>query len=166
MSNNAEVRKFSFVSPPRAYGPTGPVGQEIVFPVTLSAEVVNLEIQTFGLKYDASQVQNEQGVGAPTGQAIGLVGSYITIYADGADLGIIIGATIASVSGGAAPNLAAKGSLGATGVYTPATGTCHRIPAGQERRYLTQVGQDNFLGVVGSATGACRLYQSSGYGLV
>jgi hypothetical protein len=165
MGYPSEVRQYSFISPPRAYGPTGPVGQEVAFTVSSSARVLALQTTTFGLVYDAGSCQNDTGLGAPPGMPQGLVGSYVTIFADGADLGIIVGQTLASVSGGAAPALAAVGTLSATGGYTGATGTCHRIPSGTSERYLTQIGQDNFLGVVASATGTCRVFQSSGYGI-
>ena len=165
MGYPTEVRKFSFVSPPRAYGPTGPVGQSIVTQVTPTAKYINLELTTLGLKFDSNDTQKCQGAGAPPGQPVGLTGCYVTIYADGADIGIIVGATAASVSSSNAPSLSAVGTVGATGVYAGTTGTCHRIPSGTERRYLMQIGQDNFLGLVGSATGIARIHQSSGYGI-
>ena len=169
-------RQYEFVSPPRAYGPTGPVGQEIVLYVSAAgAQTLNLVATTFGEAYSGSDSHLQQGMGAPPGQPKGLVGSYVTIYADGQDIGIIFGSTGASVTGSNAPSLTAVGSLntnpaatgtiyqGQTGTYVGVAGTCHRIPAGTERRYLTQTSQDHWLGFIGASgpTGTVRIFQSS-----
>jgi hypothetical protein len=162
--DSIEVRKFSYLSPPRAFGAAGPPGQVMVIPVTTAAAYLSLSGSTFGVQYAAGLPQNVTGVNAPAGAPQGLMGVYITIFADGADLGIIVGSTAALVSAGNAPVLANAGSVTA-GVYTGTAGTCHRIISGTERRYLTQIGQDIFLGYVGSTTGNMRIFQSSGYGI-
>jgi hypothetical protein len=153
-------RKHDFVSAPRAYGPTGGTGapgQVVAATVSPSPQYINLQLLTNANRvYDASvdglsnQVRNG-----------GLTNNYITLFADGCDLGIIVGPSVASVASGAAPVLATVGSIGASGVYNAATGACYRIPSGTKERILLQPGLDLFLGVVASATGTLRLYQSS-----
>ncbi len=166
-------RQNQNVSPPRAYGPTGPVGQVVDIPVSATAQYLDLGALTFGLIYgagDGPPPYSSQGAGATPGSSSGaggpgVKGYYITIYADGTDIGIILGATAASVSGGGAPVMNQTGSVGGTGIYAGATGTCYRIPAGQERRYKLQVGLDNYLGFIGAGTpgvtGTIRIYQST-----
>lgn len=165
MSIPTEIRKYQFVSPPRAYGPTGPVGQEIVVGTSPTPHYLDLSKLTYGLSYSTVSPDAAQGAGSPPNIAEGAIGNYITIYADGADVGIIVGATAASVSGGAAPVLSAVGTISGSGTYQGATGTCHRIPAGQERRYHTQLNRDSFLGYVGGASGTMRIYQSNPPGM-
>lgn len=162
--SSIEVRKWAAETPPRAYGSAGPVGQTIVLQTTTTASYVSLAAATFGLTYSAEYVQQVSGTNAPTGQPVGLVGCFVTVYADTANVGIIFGQTAASVSGFNAPNLASFGTV-ANGVYTGVAGTCAVIPAGMSKRYLTQIGQDLFLGFVGASAGLIRINQSSAYGL-
>lgn len=148
------IVKNQFYTPPRASNPTG-TGQEIVFPVAPNtAGVINLTVVPVIQPYNASASQTQERTG--------VVGHYVTIYADGVDIGVIFGVSLASVSSGGAPVLSAYGVASATGGYTGATGTCHRIPAGNERRYLLQEGVDLYMGYVGASgpTGAIRMYQS------
>ena len=150
-------RKNQYYTPPRAYSPTG-VGQEVVVPVSAgSAGYINLQVlvQSSSQVYNATQAQLQQ--------QNGVVGHYITIYADGVDIGIVVGLSAAAVSGGAAPNLSTHGTVSPTGAYQGATGVCHRIPAGQERRYLLQDTQDLYMGYIGASgpTGSMRIFQSS-----
>jgi hypothetical protein len=150
-------RKHDFISAPRAYGPTGGTGapgQIVAATVSSVAQYLNLTLLTNSDRvYDASvdglsnQIRNG-----------GITNNYVTIFADGCDLGIVVGPSVAAVS---APVLATVGSIGASGSYVQATGACWRIPSGTERRFLLQPGLDQFLGVVGSVTGTLRLYQSS-----
>jgi hypothetical protein len=125
------------------------VGEEVVFGVSTTPVTINLKVlvQT---PYDASQEQSSQPAG--------VLDNYITIFADGADIGIVVGISQLLVG---TVSLSAQGTVSATGGYSGATGVCHRIPAGAERRYLMQNSQDNWLGVVGSATGTVRLFQSN-----
>ncbi len=106
--------------------------------------------------YDASN-QVQGGNTAP-----GLTNNYVTIFADGVDLGVIVGLTAASVSGTTgAPVLATVGSLSGSGTYQGATGTCYRIKSNTKERFLMQPTTDLFMGIVASATGTARIYQSS-----
>ena len=99
---------------------------------------------------------------ARTTSTTGAVDSYLTIQADGADLGIIVGAALADVTGGNAPALATVGAVTAN-VYPVAgvAGCCLRIPTGTSVRLKLDRNRDNFLGYVASAAGTMRLYQSS-----
>ena len=161
MSWPVASRKHDFVSAPRAYGPTGgtgPAGQVVAATVSSVAQYINLKLVTNENRvYDASV----DGLSGQNRNGPGVVNNYVTLFADGADLGIILGPTVESVSAGAAPVLATKGSIGASGAYQSATGVCYRIPSGSKERLLLQPGIDLFLGVVASATGTLRLYQSS-----
>ena len=164
MSWPVSSRKHDFVSAPRAYGPTGGTGapgQVVAATVSPLPQVINLVLLTNSNRvYDASvdglsnQIRNG-----------GVTNNYVTLFADGCDLGIIVGPSIAAVGGpqatGAAPVLATVGALTASGTYSQATGACWRIPSGTKERLLLQPGIDLFLGVVASATGTLRLYQSS-----
>lgn len=159
-----EVRKWAAKGPPRAYGASGPIGQAVVLATTNGgAGCLDLRGTTFGLTY-ASDDQGSTGLGAPPGQPQGLCGVFVEIYADGGDVGVVFGSTAASVTAGNAPSLTAAGSV-TSNEYTGTAGTCHRIPSGQSERFLTQVGQDNFLAWVGAAAGFIRIHQSSIYGL-
>ena len=254
MGYPSEVRKFSFVSPPRAYGAAGPVGQVVSLATSTTPSYIDLQTLTFGLIYDPADTQKTQGAGAPPGIPNGVVGAYLSIYADAADVGVIFGPTlnsvltsasatktgthgsIATASAGSAvftdatassfvagdvgkylivtgahlaqnngaflitaygsathvtianpyalatgetnngslgwseyaltnaPVLATTGTV-VSGAYVAVPGVCWRIPAGNERRYLLQIGQDNYMGFVGSAAGIIRIAQSSGYGI-
>lgn len=178
MSWPVASRKFEFVSPPRAYGPTGgtgPAGQVVAALVSAVPQYLNLQLVTQANRvYDASV----DGLAGQNRNGPGVVNNYVTLYADGCDLGIVLGPTAFSVGGatgaafsptgvatggvtGALPDLSAKGTVTPSGIYNAATGACWRIPSGTKERFLMQPGQDLFLGVVGSATGTLRLYQSS-----
>jgi hypothetical protein len=161
MSWPVASRKHDFVTAPRAYGPTGgtgPAGQVVAALVSPVAQYLNLKLVTNENRvYDASV----DGLAGQNRNGPGVINNYVTLFADGCDLGIILGPTVASVADGAAPVLATKGSIGASGVYQSATGVCYRIPSGTKERLLLQPGIDLFLGVVASATGTLRLYQSS-----
>jgi len=149
-----QSRKHDFVNPPRNYGPTGPVGQVLVATVSPTAQKINLQVVVNPPPFSLA---NSLGGQKPPG-ATGVVNNYVTIYADGCDLGVVVGVDSDAVSGA---SLTAKGTISATGSYVGATGTVYRIPSGSKERFLMQVGQDNWLGVVGSVTGTIRLYQSS-----
>ena len=91
----------------------------------------------------------------------GLLNAYVTIYADGADVGIIASDTLAKVTGANAPSLSAAGTVNAgTGAYTPAVGECYRIPAGQSRD-MRPTAATRYVGLVGSASGNVRFSLSS-----
>jgi hypothetical protein len=131
------------------------------FTVSAVAQVLDLRTVVNVPPYDASQAQAQGGTNSPAGAPRGAVGHFLTIHADGADVGIVVGLSAALVSGGAAPNLAAVGSVDGSGNYTAATGTCYRVPNGQVRRFRLQNTEDHFMGVVAGATGTMRFYVSS-----
>jgi hypothetical protein len=83
----------------------------------------------------------------------GFVGHFCTFFADGADVGVVFGPTLASVNGGNAPNLATQGNAGTAGA-------CFRIPSGQALRFAV-LGDHRFLGFVGSGNGTLRIAISS-----
>ena len=83
----------------------------------------------------------------------GFQGKYITLFADGADVGVIFGQTLASVTGANAPVLATTG--------VDVAGVCWRIANGGKESYLIAAGYDVFIGFVGSAGGVLRIAASS-----
>jgi len=128
--------------------------------VSPTAQVINLQLlfdQAYNAGFAFTSQQQAQNIGGPSG----VTGNYVTIYADGSDLGVIVGVSLASVTGSNVPALATVGTLSNSGTYQGATGACHRVPSGKEERWLMQPGYDNFLGVVASATGTLRMYMSS-----
>jgi hypothetical protein len=171
MHVNKAISQALLITPPRAFDPqAGPFGQEVVFNVTNVAAVLDLQKLAFNVYYDAFNAQNNAGLGAPVKGPRGAVGSFLTIRTDAADLGFILGATLASVTGANVPNLAAVGTLNSDGTYLGTQGVCHRLaPAGSagfHHRYRLQIGVDNFLGLVSSvALDVVRLYVSSEAGL-
>jgi hypothetical protein len=161
-------RQRHFETSPRAYGPTGPMGQVAVAAVGGAGIVIDLALLTFNTPQTLETADGSALVGP------GVLKSYITIEADGQDLGLIVGPSIASVSGSAFPNLLQVGSFSATGTYSGATGTCYRVFAGDSIRIIPQPGPSNgvptgvyqgdrYLGVAAPSgmTGTVRLYQSS-----
>lgn len=154
---NQSMRQNWSVSPPRAHQSPVVVGESMVLATSTTASALDL---------GSAPVPSPptSGGSAQSSQLQGAVGHYITVFADTADVGLIFGPSLASVTAGNAPALASNGSV-TSGVYTPGTGTCHRIPAGQERRFQLLMGQDRFMGFVGSAAGQMRVYQSSPSGV-
>lgn len=151
-----DVVRALCISPPRAFAAAGVPGQLVVVAVSVAPGAIDLTKLLFGLAYNATSAQ--------AGQANGAVGNELTIESDtGADLGIIFGPTLGSVTGANAPVLATVGTLNASGIYTPVTGVCYRVFAGPTgvARFLTAPTQDLFMGFVGSAAGVMRTYQSS-----
>jgi hypothetical protein len=163
--DSIDVRKALWVSPPRAYGAAGPNGQPIVVATSTSATYLELDTTTFGQSYSMGTSMLVSGLGAPSGAPQGLMGCFISIYADAQDLGVIFGQTLASVTGSNVPALAQNGASLTAGVYTGAAGVCYRIAAGTSLRVLTQVGIDKYLAWVAAGTGQIRIYQSSAVGL-
>jgi hypothetical protein len=87
----------------------------------------------------------------------GLLGDYVDIYADAADVGIVAGATQASVTGANVPSLTATG----TGVIgTPVAGLCRVIPKGTSQRFFV-TSDTPWLGFIGSGAGFIRIFQVS-----
>lgn len=144
------ARKSLNVSAPRAFAAAGNPGQAAAFAVSATATYVDL---TKGISQAALDLQRSGQDPKSTGR------NYLTIVSD-VDIGVVFGPTTASVTGGNAPVLATVGTL-SSGVYTGAAGTCFLVPAKTPQRFLPAPGVDNFLGVVGSGAGTCRIYQSS-----
>jgi len=155
------VEQTFFETPPRSHA-GGAMGQVIAITVSTTAAYLDLRAlaAAFGITYNNNSPETQIGAGAPAKAPQGLVGSFITVEADTADLGIITGDTVAHVTTTNVPSLAAVGTVSA-GVYTPAAGTCLRIPAGQSKRFRLETNVDNFLAFVGSGAGTIRLYMSS-----
>lgn len=142
-------RKAAFVSAPRAFLANGPPGQVAALTVSTTAGAVSL---LSGI----SQAAVNRTTGDDPKQA---ARNYVTIECD-VDLGIILSSTLAGVTGGNVPVIAAVGSL-VSNVYTGAAGTCFLLYAKQPIRILLQDTTDLFMGFVASGAGTMRFYQSS-----
>ena len=151
-----EQDQWFAICPPRASN-KGQVGGMVAVAVTTGTGVIDLT----KLLAQAKNLATNGGR-----QAGGVVGQFITIEADGADVGIVFGKAIADVTGGNAPSLTAVGTVDASGIYTDAAGICFRIPSGQNISVRPQLKTDLFLGFVGSAAGFLRIFQSSPPGSV
>ena len=150
MTESLVARQYLNVTPPRAG--INIVGEPAAFAVTTTAGALDLR-SISNPATDLSNVNKSQRNGA--------VGQYITIFADGADLGLVFGKTFASVSSANVPALATVGTVdGSTGVYTGVVKTCIRVPSGTFYD-VNPTTEDLFMGFVGSTTGVCRVWQSS-----
>lgn len=118
-----------------------------------AGQCANVAVSTVAIAVDLRLVGNQTPNLASATSKVGAQQRYVTIFADGADLGVIFGATLASISGGNVPALATLG--------TNVPGVCGRIPNGQERSYYVAAGTDVFVGIVGSAAGFARITPSS-----
>ena len=95
------------------------------------------------------------------GNLIGCQDSYVTLFADGVDLGIVWAEDISQITT-PAPSLTAAGTLDTNGYYTAQGMECWRIPAGMFARYLLSPKVNKYLSFVCSASsGYFRMYQSS-----
>jgi hypothetical protein len=159
MSLSLPARRYFFRTGPRASQLAIP-GSIAVLPVTTSASYLNLALlytQSPGSTLPAGAALNSSF----SDQQNGVQGTRVVLYADGADVGIILGALSGDVSGANAPVLATQGTL-VGGAYTSAAGTCWRIPAGTTFEFEPVLTQDFFLGFVGSTSGSLRVFQVSG----
>ena len=175
--SDTQVRKYTFDSPPRSVGwsvtdatntnapansvTTYGVGSGLVAVLAVSASPIILAMQPLfappAHQGDAwSQPDN-------TGVAKGVTDCYVTVFADGVDVGISCGLTASMVGGAYAPSLAAKGTVDSNGIYTANGGECWKVLAGTKERMLTTQ-LDLFMGIVGSGAGFVRIYQSSPHG--
>ena len=103
-----------------------------------------------GGRSEANSQTGGGGAAAPSAlQPQGYAGHWIDIFADAADLGIISGPTLASVTGGNVPALATVGNAGTAG-------TCMRLASGSKTPYWVTP-DDRFLGVVGAGNGFIRI---------
>ena len=137
MGYPVEVRKYAYVSPPRAYGSLGPVGQVAVLPVSTTAHVVELDTMAFGLTYAAGSADGSQSPQAGIDKASGVMGNYITLYADGADVGVAFASNAFAVSGSNVVALATAGSVSALTTVTSSTGAPTTTPAGSSSSLFT-----------------------------
>ena len=175
--SDAQVRKFQFVSPPRSGGwfvtdatnTNGPansvttygVGSGLVAVLAVSSTPIILAMQPLF----APPAHQGDAWAQPdsTGVAKGVTDCYVTVHADGVDVGITFGLNASMVGGAYAPNLAAKGAVDGNGLYTANGGECWKVLAGTKERMLTTQ-LDLFMGIVGSGAGIVRIYQSSPHG--
>jgi hypothetical protein len=185
MADTSAARQFVNITPPRAAqlgvpgGPVilsvGPVAGVLalgsIYPQPPPATIVSTVTADSGLASPTTGI----GMYAPSSnfsmQTNGVIGQYITIEADGTDIGIICGVQLADVSnnlatGGAnnAPDFSIIGSVSATGVYTAAAQSCFRILDGTSVRFRPATTQDQYLGFVGAQSGTMRIYQSTNPG--
>lgn len=135
-----------------------------------AGEVCALAISAVAIFVDASTLPpppapSQADASKLPGQQLGIIGKYVTIEVDvGADVGIVFGPTLASVNT-TPPALATVGTLTAQ-AYTPVAGVCWRLKATDPPlRVYCQPGEDLFIGLVGSAAGVVRMYQSSAVGV-
>ena len=152
MTESLAARKNFFFTGPRSSGLALP-GSLAVIAVTTGASYINLSLLYAGSGNPTT----------PSGSQIqGALNQFISVYADTANVGIVLGVTAAQVSGSSAPSLTGAGSV-SSGVYTPVANNteCWVIPAGTFVRFSPMLTQDLFMGFVGSTNGYIRIYQSS-----
>ena len=148
------VHMHDFVSAPQAWatGATGPQGQVMAARVSPTAQLIDLQLVVNPPLTNRSTTQT-QGVTQK-----GVTENFITVYADGADLYIILSKDAARASN---PIGTAFGTLSGSGTYEGVTGTCWLVKNGTEFRFVPRYGQDRYMGVAASATGAIRMYMSN-----
>lgn len=133
---STEELQAANIIPPRA-------GQ--LYCVAVSAVASSVDMSTIGV-----QTQN---MGGSTATSTGCLNRYVHIYADGADLYIITGATQGAVTGGNVPAAATVGKNVA--------GVAWKIPSGTYQPFRFAVGVDNWLGFVASGAGTMRIAPAS-----
>lgn len=139
------ARKYQNVSPPQAGSGPGSVAV-----LATSATAIVVSVASIG-------TVTTPNINSAATMTSGPMGQYLTVFADTTDIGLSFGQT-AVLAG--TPALATVGTLTGT-TYTPAAGTCYRIPAGQYGRYLLRPGLDLFVAIVSTGAGLVRMYQSS-----
>lgn len=144
-------RKNDFTSPPRPFVAAGGPGQVSCFAISATAAVLDL---TQGFSMGAPNLTvSGQSPKTPTR-------NYLTLIAD-ADVGVIFGPTLASVTGANVPAIATVGTVNASGVYSGVVKTAWVVKANSPARFLMQPGVDMFLGIVATGAATARVYQSS-----
>lgn len=139
------------LTPPRKNGVAGNAAA-----ITVSAVQSAIDLRSL-----SGAATNPQNPTQSDGQKNGAVGGFLTVEADGADLFVLFGDTLAAVTGGNKPVAATVGAVNGSGVYTDAAGVAFKIANGTFQRFWLQDQRDYFMGFVGSAAGTMRLYQSS-----
>lgn len=117
--------------------------------VSAVADANGLDLRTIGDTVANSAQQGQEG--------LGVVGHYITIQADGADIWIKSGKTQADVTGANAPSPTATG-VGIIG--TPIAGASFKIPKETERSFYPTPDHP-WLGFIGSGGGYIRIFKTS-----
>lgn len=148
------VHMHDFVVGPQAWatGATGPQSQIMAARVSPVAQTIDLEyVVNPPLPNLASS--NSSGVTQK-----GVTGNFVSIFADGADLYIVLSKTADKV---ASPSPTAFGTITGSGTYQGVTGACWVVKNGTEMRFVPRYGQDRYMGVAASATGAIRMYMSN-----
>lgn len=154
------VAANNLVTSPRAWNPavgtgpqggTGPAGQLLVATVSPVAQYLNLELIVNPPRQEAFSLGNSK-------TSKGVTGNFIQVHAEGADVYIVVGKTVAEVSGMSGGT---RGVIGASGTYVGATGTTWRIPQNTTYKFAPSPGQDVIMGVAASATGTLRLYMAN-----
>jgi hypothetical protein len=139
---------------PRAHNATSPqIGEVFKIAASASAQSVNL----------SALFQQPASTAMFNNQKHGVTDNIITIHPDGADLYIITGPTLASISGANAPGAGTVGTLNSgTGVYTAAAGTAYHMVNNIKEKFQLEFPADSWMGFISvSATGTVSLYQSS-----
>ena len=171
MSETRQGSKNHFNSPPMSQGvwtmnpapgvQTYGTGAGLVCVLPGSTSVQFMALSTLFTPPFASTNAWSQGQD-PDGNLIGCQDSYVSVYADGVDLGIVWGENSAQVTGAYSPSLTGAGTLDVNGNYTAQGTECWRIPAGMVARYLLSPKVNKYLAFVCSASsGYFRMYQSS-----
>jgi hypothetical protein len=154
MTEKLSTIKANKITPPRAHNATTPQpGEPFRIAALLTAQAVNL----------AALFQQPVTPAITNNERHGVTDNCITVLGDGSDLYFITGPTLASVSGGNAPSIAAVGTLNSgTGVYTPAAGVCYHMTSGIKERFQLEFPTDSWMGFISVAsTGTVQISQSS-----
>ena len=155
MSLSLPARRYFARTGPRASQLSLP-GSIVVLPLTTSAAYVNL--QTLW-----AQVPNQNTNSSSfADQVNGVQGTRICMRALTANAGIILGKTVADVTSANVPVIANQGTVSG-GVYTGAAGNCWVMLATDTFVFEFEpvLGQDVFLGYIGSTNGSLQIYQCS-----
>jgi hypothetical protein len=137
MSHDALAGKANLVLPP--------VAGLITCAVANSGSAGSLQLTTVG--QTSVKLSSELQLPSSAGVAGG-VGQFVEFMADGADVGLVFGATSAAVTSANAPNLSQTG--------TNTAGCCLRIPAGTYRTfYVTSATQ--WVGWIGASASNSNL---------
>jgi hypothetical protein len=146
MSGDSSVKQSNYITAPIA----GLVTNLATSTAAASQDLAAVGQVTSNMRLEGSLPQSSSGT--VTGSLNGAIGCFVEFYADGADLGLVFGSSLAAVTGSNVPALAT------TGVNT--AGVCLRIPAGTYRTfYITAL--TRYLGYVASATGNMRIAVTS-----
>lgn len=136
MSTSEAARLSNYAIPPRA-------GQGAV--VAVSAVASSFDLRTVGNQTVNTAQGNQLKVGLP--------GKWVRLFADGADVYVITGATQGAVTGGNAPVTGATAANGA--------GASFKIPNNTELHVYCDYGVDLWLGIIASGAGFLRIFPAT-----